>query len=176
MNAIRRGRPLLAILLAAVIAAPVLAAAQSPDPTGDEQHAPRKAKQALDDRADPRMPVDNVGRGTHFARKPLGEGVYFNDANRQAVRKYYGALAARQCPTGAASPGHGCPPAPAKQPWRIGQPLPATAVVQPVPQAIRQSLPKVPPGLRYVQVAGDILLVANGSKMVVDGIDGIAVR
>jgi Ni/Co efflux regulator RcnB len=175
MDAIRSGGPLLAALLAAALAAPVIAAAQSPTAAGDEQHAPHKAKQALDDRVDPRMPADNVGRGTHFARKPLGEGVYFDDANRQAVRKYYAALA-RHCPTGTATPVHGCLPAQAKQPWRIGQALPATAVVQPVPKAIRQSLPKVPPGLSYVQVAGDILLVANGSKMVVDGIDGMAVR
>jgi len=34
-------------------------------------------------------------------------------------------------------------------------------------------LPPTPPGYRYVQVAGDILLIASGSKMVVDGVDGL---
>jgi hypothetical protein len=39
-----------------------------------------------------------------------------------------------------------------------------------VPQPVMASLPKLPPGHRYVQFGGDILLVAAGSKMVVDGI------
>jgi len=176
MNVTHRCRRLPAALLAALLAAPVIAAAQAPAAAGEEQHAPRQPKQARDDRADPHAPVDNVGRGTHFARKPLGEGVYFNDATRKAVHKYYAALAAKQCLSGVATPGRGCPPTHARQPWRIGQAMPAGAVVQPVPKAIRQSLPKVPPGLRYVQVGSDILLVANGSQMVVDGIDGMPVR
>jgi Ni/Co efflux regulator RcnB len=171
MNAIHPFRPLLGALLAALIAAPMVAAAQ----TADEPHAQRQAKQALDDRADPHMPVDNVGQGTHFARKPLGEGAYFGDANRAAVHKYYAALAGKSCPAGAASTGD-CVPAQAKLPWRIGQALPAGALVQPVPKALRPSLPKLPPGLKYVAVGSDILLVANGSKMVVDGIDGVARR
>lgn len=171
MNASSRFRLPAAALLAALIVAPGLAAAQP----ADEPHAPRQAKQTLDDRADPRMPLDNVGQGTHFARKPLGEGAYFDDANRQAVRKYYAARAGKPCsPDGSAN--EPCAPMQPKQPWRIGQPLPAGAIAQAVPKGLRQSLPKVPPGLSYVQVGGDILLVANGSKMVVDGIDGVASR
>jgi hypothetical protein len=34
----------------------------------------------------------------------------------------------------------------------------------------------VPVGHKYVQVAGDILLIAVGTKMVVDGINGLASR
>ena len=167
MNAIPRFRPCIGVLLAVLAAGPLLAGAQ-----GDPAHAPRQAKQALDDRPDPHAPLDNVGKGTHFARKPLGEGVYFDDRNRAAVRKYYASLADKSCPGGKGEP---CLPTQAKQPWRIGQPLPPGAVAEAVPKAIRQSLPNLPPGLQYVQVGGDILLVANASKMVVDGIDG-AVR
>ena len=54
--------------------------------------------------------------------------------------------------------------------WTIGRPLPAAAVPEPVPKAIAGSLPKLPPGHRYMDVGGDILLVAAGSKIVVDGI------
>jgi hypothetical protein len=39
-----------------------------------------------------------------------------------------------------------------------------------VPQGVLASLPKLPPGHRYVDVGGDILLMAAGSRMVVDGI------
>jgi len=166
MTAFHRFRPLGGVLLAALIAAPALAAQ-------DEPHAPRGAKQALDDRADPRAPLDNVGQGSHLARKPLSEGAYFDNKNRAAVRKYYAALAGKPCPAGQSED---CLPGQAKLPWRIGQALPAGAVVQPVPKGIRHSLPKQPPGLQYVQVGGDILLVANGSRMVVDGIDGAVPR
>ena len=171
MNALHRFRLPAAALLAALIAAPSFVLAQTPD----EPHVPRQAKQALDDRADPHMPVDNVGQGTHFARKPLGPGAYFDDANRKAVHKYYAERAGKPCAVAAGST-ESCQPLQPKQPWRIGQPLPAGAIAQSVPKGLRQSLPKVPPGLKYVQVGGDILLVANGSKMVVDGIDGVPTR
>jgi hypothetical protein len=46
-------------------------------------------------------------------------------------------------------------------------------VVHPVPQQIVVALPPVPVGHKYVQVAGDILLIAVGSMMVVDGINGL---
>jgi hypothetical protein len=42
-----------------------------------------------------------------------------------------------------------------------------------VPQQIIIKLPPAPAGHRYVEVAGDILLIAVGSKMVVDGINGL---
>ena len=83
----------------------------------------RPAKKALDDRADPRMQLDNVGTGSHLARKPLGPGVFFGDRHRTAARK--GLLAA---------------------------------------------LPPLPPGYRYVELAGEVVMVASTSKMVVDGI------
>ncbi|MEJ8836641.1 hypothetical protein [Ramlibacter sp. AN1133] len=123
---------------------------------GAEPDAPvqRQAKMALDDRADTRIRADDVGKGTHFARKPLGPGAYFADKDRAAVRRYYDSN-----PPGGSAPQ-----------WQIGQALPAGAAVGAVPKPVMASLPKLPPGHRYVQLGGDILLVAAGSKMVVDGI------
>jgi hypothetical protein len=115
---------------------------------------PRQAKMALDDRADTRIRTDDVGKGTHFARKPLGPGAYFDDKDRAAVRKYY----------------EGNPPGGHPPQWQIGEVLPAGAPVGAVPRPVMATLPKLPPGHRYVQLGGDILLVAAGSKMVVDGI------
>ena len=138
---------------AAVLGAgPMLAA---PASRGDEQPTQeRKAKQALDDRADTRMRTDDVGKGTHFARKPLGPGAYFDDKDRAAVRKYYQAhpLAAQ-----AAN-------------WQIGQPVPRGAAVAALPGDLRANLPRLPPGHRYLRVGGEVVLVAAGSQMVVDGI------
>jgi Ni/Co efflux regulator RcnB len=114
----------------------------------------RPAKQAVDDRADPHAQLVGVGAGTHFARKPLAPGVYFGDKQRMAVRKYYEA--------------HPVSGAPAH--WEIGQPVPDGVRLTPVPQGLLASLPAQPPGHRYVQLGGEVVLIATGSKMVVDGI------
>lgn len=113
-----------------------------------------RAKQALDDRADTGAVLVAVGEGTHFAHKPLGPGVYFGDRNRAAVRKYY-----QEHPS-AGSPVR----------WQIGQPVPSGAPVAPVPAGLLASLPKLPPGHRYLELGGEVVLVASGSNMVVDGI------
>jgi Ni/Co efflux regulator RcnB len=113
----------------------------------------RVAKMALDDRADPRTRLDEVGKGTHLSRKRLGPGAYFDDKDRAAVRKYY---EANPSPGGAAG-------------WQIGEPVPRDAVAV-VPPELRARLPRLPPGHRYVRVGGELVLVASGSGMVVDGI------
>lgn len=127
---------------------------QAPRPAQDVAGTPHPPKQALDDRADPRMRLDDVGKGTHFARKPLGAGAYFDDKDRTAVRKYYEAHPA----SGAAA--H----------WRIGEAVPSGASLGAVPKGLLASLPKLPPGHRYVELGGEVVLIAAGSKMVVDGI------
>jgi len=120
----------------------------------------RQAKMALDDREDTRVRTDDVGKGTHFARKALGPGAYFDDKDRAAVRKYF-----------ESHPASGLTP-----PWQVGLALPAGAPVGPVPKPVMSALPRLPPGHRYVQVGSDILLVAAGSGMVVDGISARAAR
>lgn len=112
------------------------------------------AKQALDDRADPHMQVDDVGKGTHMARKPLEPGAYFGDKHRTAVRKYYA--------------DHPVSGATAK--WQVGEPVPRGAPLAAVPKALLPSLPEQPPGHRYIQLGGEVVLIAEGSRMVVDGI------
>jgi len=142
-----------AFLLAGALATGAACAAPPP---GDDTAHEHKAKQALDDRVDPSIRSDDVGRGTHLGSKPTQPGTYLGDKSRAAVRRYYG-----EHPAGAT-------PAPAA--WQIGMPLPRDARVGPVPAPLLASLPKAPPGVSYVRTGGDILLVANGSRMVVDGI------
>ena len=181
---------LLTILLASVLAAtPALAKQgegqgkdkheQSGDGQGKgkEKHKDKdkgnKAKASVDDRADPRVRSDDVGKNGKMGRKDLQPGAYFNDRHRQAVTGYYASYDAKRCPPGLAKKNNGCmPPGQAKK-WRIGEPLPTTVVYTPVPQVVLVKLPPVPAGHRYVDVAGDILLIAIGSQMVVDGINGL---
>lgn len=116
------------------------------------QHA---AKQAVDDRVDPRAQVpNNVGTGTHLARKPLAPGAYIGSRHQALVRKYY-----------EAQPVSGRAPS-----WKIGEPVPPRAALKGVPDQVRAVLPPVPPGHQYVQVDGEVVLVAVQSRMVVDGV------
>jgi Ni/Co efflux regulator RcnB len=184
MNTIQRPNRLLALLLAAVIGAgPALA---SPPPWagggkdkgegGDkhEQKHERKGKGG-DSHGHGR---DDGGKGKHVARKSPQPGAYFSDRNRDVVHSYYASAGhgGKACPPGLAKKNNGCmPPGQAKK-WQVGQPLPSSVVVYPVPHQIVIGLPPVPVGHKYVQVAGDILLIAVGTKMVVDGINGLASR
>jgi hypothetical protein len=145
MKAMCRSRRLPAFVLLAALAASASA----------QEH---KAKSALDDRPDPNANLAEVGKGTHMARQPLKPGAYFNSKTRAAVRAYY-----------AAHPLQGVPAANA---WQIGHTMPAGA--SPLPPELLAKLPKLPPGHLYVQLSGDVLLVAAGSKMVVDAIDAQA--
>ncbi|GAB3765545.1 hypothetical protein GCM10028796_23030 [Ramlibacter monticola] len=117
----------------------------------------------------------NKGKGhsgdKHDGHEPE-QGAFFTAGNRDAVHHYY--ASAKKCPPGLAKKNNGCmPPGQAKKQWAVGQPLASSVVVHPVPQQIVVALPPVPVGHKYVQVAGDILLVAVGSMMVVDGINGL---
>lgn len=185
MIAMSRPHRLLVLLLAGLVGSgPVLANPPSwagggkhgggGDMFGGESQHERKAKNERDERRPTRARGgDDVGKGTHMGRAPLKPGAYFNDRSRNAVHTYYSSHPVRPCPPGLAKKNNGClPPGQAKK-WQIGEPLPPTVVLAPVPQQIIVSLPPVPPGHKYVQVAGDILLIAVGSKMVVDGINGL---
>ncbi|MCG2592225.1 RcnB family protein [Ramlibacter sp. XY19] len=113
------------------------------------------AKQALDDRFDPNARlVDNVGQGSHLARKPLPSGAYFSSRTQAMLRQYYASQPASGKPAG----------------WKIGEPLPPKAVMSGVPDNVRAALPRLPPGHQYVQVDGEVVLLALPSKMVVDGV------
>ncbi len=54
--------------------------------------------------------------------------------------------------------------------WRIGQPLPRDVVIYEIPRALVVKIGVPPEGYRYVRVATDVLLIAAGTKMVVDAI------
>lgn len=115
----------------------------------------RAAKPAVDDRADPRArAASEVGKGTRFARKPLDPGAYISSKYQALVRQYYDAH----------------PAATKGANWKIGEPVPRKASLSGVPDALRARLPVVPPGHRYVQVDGEVVLLAVQSRMVVDGV------
>ena len=98
----------------------------------------------------------------------------FGSNDRRIVSDYYGAQArAGKCPPGLANKHNAClPPAHTKN-WLKRYPLPPDVLYYNLPRDFHLPLPAPPPNHRYVQVAGDVLLIAVGSSMVVDAIEDI---
>ncbi|MHB8668200.1 MAG: RcnB family protein [Burkholderiales bacterium] len=98
----------------------------------------------------------------------------FDDQHRAAVREYYSEhFRGGRCPPGLAKKHNGCmPPGQAKK-WQLGRPLPRDVIYYPVPQPLVVQIGPPPSGYRYVRVAGDILMIAIGTGMVVDAIQDL---
>ncbi len=98
----------------------------------------------------------------------------FAHEHKVVVREYYDErFHTGKCPPGLAKKRNGCmPPGQAKK-WAVGRPLPPNVVYYPLPAVLVTRLPPPPPQHRYVRVAGDILLIAIGSSMVVDAIQDL---
>lgn len=111
------------------------------------------------------------------AQREVRVGAYFGDQQRVVILEYYGKQSsAGRCPPGLAKKNNGClPPGKAKK-WAMGQSLPRDVVYYPVPQSVVIQLGVPPAGHKYVRVAGDILLLAVGTSMVVDAIQDLGKR
>lgn len=98
-------------------------------------------------------------------------GRHFDDRHHVVVREYYVQhYRGGRCPPGLAKRHNGCvPPGQARQ-WQLGRPLPPEVVRYEVPAPLVVQLGRPDPGYRYVRIAGDILLIAAGTGMVVDAI------
>lgn len=98
----------------------------------------------------------------------------FGSQQQRAAQDYYGAQArAGKCPPGLAKKNNGClPPGQAKK-WQKGYALPRDVQYYPVPNELVVRMGVPPAGYKYVRVAGDILLVAIGTMMVVDAIEDL---
>jgi Ni/Co efflux regulator RcnB len=97
----------------------------------------------------------------------------FDDPHRGYVRDYYAReYRAGRCPPGLAKKHNGCmPPGQAKK-WDVGQPLPRDVRYYDVPAPLVMQLGQPAPGYRYVRVDDNILLLATGTRMIVDSIRG----
>lgn len=107
-------------------------------------------------------------------RHENGGSFRFNDDSRQLIGSYYGEQARTgKCPPGLAKKNNGClPPGQAKK-WSRGRPLPSDLRYSSLPRDLLMRLPPAPPQHRYVQVAGDVLLIAVGTSMVIDAVEDI---
>jgi Ni/Co efflux regulator RcnB len=99
---------------------------------------------------------------------------YFGDEQRTVITRYYTEqYRVGRCPPGLAKKQNGCmPPGQAKK-WVVGRPLPREVVYYDLPPSVVLELGAPRAGQRYVRVASDILLIAIGTGMVLDGIENL---
>ncbi len=153
-------RAAVALIAAAAVAAPALA--DKPSWAGEKGERGRAEAHERE-------------QGRDSERRHEGERAerreHFGEHHRTAVREYYGeAFRAGRCPRGLAKKHDGCMPPGQARKWELGRPLPHDVVFYDVPPALVVKLGPPPSGYRYVRVAGDILLIAIGTSMVMDAI------
>lgn len=99
---------------------------------------------------------------------------HFGDPQRVAAREYYSEhYKSGRCPPGLAKKHNGCMPPGQARKWELGRQLPRDVIFYDVPQPLVIQLGQPPSGYRYVRVAGDILMIATGTSMVVDAIQDL---
>lgn len=123
-----------------------------------------------DDRRDDRKDSDRNSRRDDDRRSD-GDRRHFQPQQHVVVRDYYAEhYRGRGCPPGLAKKHNGCmPPGQAKK-WRVGYQLPRDVIYYEVPAPLVIQIGPPPSGHRYVRVAGDILMLAIGTGLVVDAI------
>ncbi|MDR2261275.1 MAG: RcnB family protein [Azoarcus sp.] len=175
-------RVLLAALLAGAFAsASVLAAPPDHDKNGRDQRPAQRHAKPPAHRAGPpaRRAEPPVRRAEPPARRagrhpaPPPPAAHFENRHRSAANDYFRrAYVKGRCPPGLSRRGPNCVPTHARA-WRRGYVLPRTITYYDVPPALLVELPPPPHGHRYVRVAGDILLIAIGTGMVMDALQDI---
>ena len=134
-----------------------------------DQRDDRKEDRKKDNKKD-RKDDDRKSK-TDNDRQSSGDRRHFQQQQHVMVRDYYAEhYRGRHCPPGLAKKNNGCmPPGQAKK-WRVGYQLPRDVVYYEVPAPLVVQIGPPPSGHRYVRVAGDILMIAIGTGMVVDAI------
>lgn len=124
-------------------------------------------------------PAEQVTPGGE-ARYGVKLGAFFREEHRKAARRFFTEHYARgkECPPGmerGERGSKGCaPPVPGRY-WAVGRPLQSSVKEYPVPPPLASRLPVPPEGYRYAMVGDDIVLLASGSKLVVDIIEDVLI-
>ncbi len=155
----------LGLALAGILATgPVMADKGGKHERGDQRN----------ERSDDRHGDGRKSKDDHDRQSPE-KNRHFEERQQVMVREYYVEHYpdARRCPPGLAKKHNGCmPPGQAKK-WKVGHPLPREVIFYDVPPPLVIRIGPPPSGHRYVRVAGDILMIAIGTRMVVDAINDL---
>jgi hypothetical protein len=110
------------------------------------------------------------GRPAADGKKPE-PGKFFDPGLRKSIQDYFTANRGNgPCPGGLVLKNARCESSQAQRSWKIGQALPASLSTRPLPARLLEALGPTPQGYSFVQVDGDILLLAEDGKTVVDAV------
>lgn len=159
----------LALVMAGVLSASPAMADKGGNGKGNNKDGKHDRGDQRDERRDDRRDEQRDND-----RQSSGKKRHFEDRQYVLVREYYVEhYRGRHCPPGLAKKNNGCtPPGHAKK-WKVGRPLAREVIFYDVPQPLVVQIGLPPAGHRYVRVAGDILLIALGTGMVVDAISDL---
>lgn len=110
------------------------------------------------------------------AATTLPAKIYLSDAQRKIIQDHYASQQQRsgRCPPGLAKKNNGCmPPGQAKK-WAMGQPLPADAPRQSVPDAVLKKIGMAEKGIEIVRILNDVVVLNKGNRMVLDAVEILA--
>jgi len=97
--------------------------------------------------------------------------VYFDNEQKQLVRRYFTEEKRRlRCPPGLAKKHNGCNPPGQLQRWQLGQTLQQEVNYSVLPADLTAIFGQPQAGYHYGMVDSDILLLIDGTEMVVDAI------
>lgn len=118
---------------------------------------------------------DHHGHGPSIAAAPGKARVFVTERDRSAVYTFYRTeFVGGHCPPGLARKDNGClPPGQASRHWTIGAPLPATVAFFSLPASLLAQLAPPPEGYQYIRVDNDILLMALGTRVVVEPVSDL---
>lgn len=152
----------LLVLLTAGLFAGAGAFAEKPDWAGAGKNGKHKQNNQPEHREEP-----SQSRQKHGDR-------HFHVEQRTVITRYYTEqYRLGRCPPGLAKKHNGCMPPGQARKWVIGRPLPREVIYYDLPPAVIVQLGAPRAGQRYVRVASDILLIAIGTGMVLDGIENL---
>lgn len=113
---------------------------------------------------------------SHSSSSKAEHGKHFAKRDRDSVHEHFDRefREGKDCPPGLAKKNNGClPPGQAKKQWHQGEPLPQAVVYHDLPRKLLLELPPLPHGQRYVRVLRAVLLIDEGTRMVIDAIEDL---
>ncbi len=149
------------------------------DKGGKHGHGHSRDDDRYEERYDDRRYDDRRGDRDRYDRDDRRDGgininIRFGDDDRRAIYDYYGdQRRSGHCPPGLAKKGNGCLPPGQARKWQRGYALPQDIRYYPIPGDLRGRLPRPPAGYDYVRIGADVLMIAVGTRMVVDAIEDI---
>jgi Ni/Co efflux regulator RcnB len=163
----------LSVVAAALLIASSSAFADKPEKgNGNGQGNSGKNREHNESRSQKDKGNSNGGRDS--GQSNVSVSFSFGSDETRIVRDYYGGQVSKgKCPPGLAKKGNGCQPPGQAMKWQRGRALGSDVRYYDIPSELRIRLPVPPLNHKYVQLGTDLLLIAVGTGIVVDAVDGI---